>query len=49
MINYRKVVQLQDQPMVYEHDDVTNALDMRHGVMQKTTIPMNPQIETSKL
>ena len=35
--------------MVYEQDDVANALDMRHAVMQITSIPLNPQIEYGKL
>ena len=38
----------QDQPMVFEEDDVANALVMRHGMMQKTIIHLNPQIATGK-
>ena len=37
---------VQDKPMVYEQEDVVDELPMRHGVMQKTIIPLNPQIET---
>ena len=39
---------LQGQPMLYEQEDVADALSMRHGLMQKTIIPLNPQIETGK-
>ena len=34
---------VQDKPMVYEQEDVANALAMRHGLMQKIFIPLNPQ------
>ena len=40
---------VQDKPMVlYEQKDVADAIAMRHGLMQKTLIPLNPQIETNK-
>ena len=35
--------------MVYEQEDVAYDLDKRHGLMQKTFITSNPQIETDKL
>ena len=34
--------------MVYEQEDVAYVLAMKHGLMQKTFIPLNPQIETDK-
>ena len=34
--------------MVYEQEDIADARAMRHGLMQKTFIPLNPQIETDK-
>ena len=40
---------VEDKPMVYEQEDVANALTMRNGLMQKTIIHMNPQIEIDKL
>ena len=40
-------VLVQDKPMVYEQE-VANTFAMRHGLMQKTLIPLNPQIETDK-
>ena len=40
-------VLVQDKPMVYEQE-VANTFAMRHGLMQKTLIPLNPQIETNK-
>ena len=40
---------VQDKPMVYEQEDVADAIAMRHGLMQKTLIPSNPQIEVDKL
>ena len=39
---------VQDKPMVYEQKEVAYAIAMRHGLMQKTLIPLNPQIETNK-
>ena len=39
---------VQDKPKVYEQEDVAVAIAMRHGLMQKTLIPLNPQIETNK-
>ena len=39
---------LQRQPMLYEQEDVADACSMKHGLMQKTIIPLNPQIETDK-
>ena len=36
---------VQDKPMVYEQEDVLDAL---HGLVQKTIIPLNPQIEIDK-
>ena len=35
--------------MVYEQEDVAYVLAMRHGLMQKTSIHLNPRIETDKL
>ena len=35
--------------MVYEQGDVADVvIVMRHGLMQKTLIPLNPQIETDE-
>ena len=34
--------------MVHEQEEVAYAIAMRHGLMQKTLIPLNPQIETNK-
>ena len=34
--------------MLYEQEDVAHALSLRHGLMQKTIIPLNPQIEIGK-
>ena len=39
---------IQDYSMVYEQDDVADALVMRHGLMLITIIPLNPPIETGK-
>ena len=35
--------------MLCEQQDVVDTLSMRHGLMHKTIIPLNPQIEYSKL
>ena len=37
---------VQDEPMIYEDEDVAYALPMRHYLMRKTIIALNPQIET---
>ena len=37
-----------DKPMVYEQEDVADAIVMRHGLMEKKLIPLNPQIQTDK-
>ena len=34
--------------MVYEQEDVAYVIAMRYGLMQKTLIPLNPQIEIDK-
>ena len=39
---------VQDKPMVYEQEDVANALAMRHDFMKKTFIHLNLQIEIDK-
>ena len=39
---------VQDKPKVYEQEEVADAIATRHGLMQKTLIPLNPQIETEK-
>ena len=39
---------VQDIPMVYEQEDVAYVLAMKHGLMQKTFIPLNPQVEMDK-
>ena len=36
---------IQDKPMVYEQEDVLDAL---HGLVQKTIIPSDRQIKTNK-
>ena len=41
-------VMVQDKPMVYEKEDVVDALAMRHDLMRKTIIPLNPQIDADK-
>ena len=41
-------VVVQDILMVYEQEEVANAIVMRHGLMEKKLIPLNPQIETDK-
>ena len=35
---------VQGQPMLYEQEDVADTLSVRHGLMPKTIIPVNPQI-----
>ena len=37
-----------DKPMVYEQDEVADAIVMRHGFMEKKVTLLNPQIETDK-
>ena len=39
---------VQRQPMLYDQGDVVDATSQRHGVMQKTIIPLNPQMETNR-
>ena len=39
---------VQDKPKVYEQEEVADAIATRHGLMQKTLIPLNPQIEPNK-
>ena len=34
--------------MVYEQEDGADAIVMRHGLMEKQLIPLNPQIQTDK-
>ena len=41
-------VAIQDKPVVYEQEEVADVIAMRHGLMQKTLIYLNPQIETNK-
>ena len=41
-------VVVQDKVMVSEQGDVADGLAMRHDLMQKTIIPLNPLIETDK-
>ena len=41
-------VLVQDKLIVYEQENVANDIAMRPGLMQKTLIPLNPQIETNK-
>ena len=38
---------VQVQPMLYEKEDVEDALFMKYGLMQKTIIPLTP-IEIGK-
>ena len=37
-----------DKPMVYEQEEVADAIVMRHGFMENNLIPLNPQIQTDK-
>ena len=39
---------VQDKPMEYKQEDVTNVIAPRHGLIQKTLIPLNPPFETDK-
>ena len=39
---------VQDRPMVYEQEDVADTLAMRHSLILKTCIPLNPQLDTDK-
>ena len=39
---------VQDKPMVSEQEDVAYVIAMGHGLVQKTFIHLNPQIETDK-
>ena len=41
-------VVVQGKPMVYEQEEVSDAITMRLRLMQKTSIHLNPQIETNK-
>ena len=41
-------VVVQDKPMVYEQEEVADSIVMRHGLMGKKLILLNPQIETNK-
>ena len=34
--------------MVYEQEEVADVIAMKHALMPKTFIPLNPQIETNK-
>ena len=34
--------------MAYEQEDVVDVFVMRYGLMQKTFVPLNPQIETDQ-
>ena len=40
---------VKNKPTVYKQEDVVDGLVMRHGPMQKTFIPLIPQIDTNKL
>ena len=37
-----------DKPIVYEQEQVADAIVMRHGLMENKWIPLNPQIQTNK-
>ena len=37
-----------DKPMVYEQEEVADAIMMRHGLMEFFLTPLNPQIQTDK-
>ena len=37
-----------DKPMVNERKEVVDAIVMRHGLMEKKLIHLNPQIQTDK-
>ena len=37
-----------DKPMVYEQEEVADAIVMRYGLMEKIVIPLNPQIHIDK-
>ena len=39
---------VQDKPIVYEQEEVADAIVMGHGFMGKKLIPLNPQIQTDK-
>ena len=39
---------VQDKPMVYDQEDVANALAMRRGLTQKTFLHLHSQLETDK-
>ena len=41
-------VVVQGQPLLYEQQDVADALSVRHGLTKETIIPYNPQIEIGK-
>ena len=36
-------------PMVYKQEDIADALVVKHGLMRKTIIPLNPQRKIDKL
>ena len=39
---------VQDKPMVYEQEEVVDVIAMKHGLMGKILIPLNPQIKIDK-
>ena len=41
-------VVIHDKPMVYEQEEFADAIVMRHGLMEKKLIPLNPKIQTDK-
>ena len=41
-------VVVQDKPMIYGQEELAYDIVMRHGLMEKKVIPLNPQIETNK-
>ena len=41
-------VVVHDKPMVYEQGEVADAIVMRHGLMEKNLIHLNPKIQTDK-
>ena len=41
-------VVVEDKPIVYEQEEVVDVVAMRHGLMHKILIPLNPEIATNK-
>ena len=49
MYTWGAILWAEDKLMVYEQEDVADAIAMRHGLIQKTLTTLNLEIEIDKL